>query len=251
MSREGRDWADMQRALPRKAQVLAWHLGYFADDKGVCWINQAKLVQRTGWAKGTLKHWTDLLRALDLVATKRRFNPRKGHHDALIYTLNLGRVVTADDVLSRIAILRSRSAEPDRKNRGSRIATGSTLMKNTMKNGAAAGRSRPTATAQAGRDAPSSDPKSEILSDAARERSLTLAGPLSLAPAPGNGCEGHEARQRRNGPPIDAPDDAFELRKAVTLFSLTGEWTFGGPPPGQPGCPAPRALLIELGLAKP
>jgi hypothetical protein len=99
--------------------VLAWQLGYFAHDDGVCSIPQKVLVQRTAWAKGTLKWWTDLLRLLGLVATKRHYNPHKGHHDKLTYILNLGRVVTAEEVRSAIAILRSGKGEPNRKNRDS------------------------------------------------------------------------------------------------------------------------------------
>jgi hypothetical protein len=224
VSREGRDWADLQSALPSKGRVLAWHLGYFADDKGICFgLAQAKLVQRTGWAKGTLKRWTDLLRALDLVATRRRFNPRKQHHDALVYKLNLGRVVTAKEVkeaLSRIAILRSHSGEPDRKNRGSRIATGGTLMKNPKKDVVAAGRRRPAATAQAGRVAPS-ETSSPIAEPA---RSLTPAG---LAHGLANGREGHEHEARQGhefDPPVRNGHDPSGIWQWTDHAGLVGEF---------------------------
>src|SRR5262245_42047323 len=86
--KERRAWVEQQAALPRKAQVLLRHLADFANDGGKCWPDQDKLVARTAWAKGTIKRWTDFLRSLDLVATKKRFNRRKGYCDAMEYTLN-------------------------------------------------------------------------------------------------------------------------------------------------------------------
>jgi hypothetical protein len=101
-----REWAKRQTPLPRKAGVLLFHFADEANDQAQCWPDQEKLAERTGWAKGTIKKWTDLLRALSLISTKKRFNKRKGYCDAMIYTVHLDRVVTPREVERQIANLR-------------------------------------------------------------------------------------------------------------------------------------------------
>jgi hypothetical protein len=131
-------------------------------------------------------------------------------------------------------------------------------------------------SAQAGRVEPT---RSEILSGAARERSLSLAGPLPLAPAPDSGREGMsatadggapEARQPpsvqptppppiRRMPMIDeTPRDAAQLtadllngasetdvwRAKLHVWKQTGQWDAAdGPKPFAPGCRVPADLL--------
>ena len=113
----------------------------------------------------------------------------------------------------------------------------------------AAGRSSATATAQAGRVAPPPDLKSETTPPvAARERSLTLAGPLPRAHAPDSGREGmrpvggtlastteadrgretHEARQGRavevpvrNG---HDPSEAKQMHDDKQKLDALAEW---------------------------
>jgi len=91
-------WAKKQTALPRKAFALLRHLANDANDEGICWPDQNKLASYTVWSKGTIKRWTDFLRVLGLISTKKRFNHRKGHCDAMIYTVHLDRLVTPEEV---------------------------------------------------------------------------------------------------------------------------------------------------------
>ena len=99
-------WADRQTAAPRKLQALLHTLASFADANGIAYPSQDTIMRRIGWSKGTIKKWSDVGRALGLFSTKKRFNPGKGHVDAMIYTLHLDQVVTAEEVATQIAELR-------------------------------------------------------------------------------------------------------------------------------------------------
>ena len=72
-------------------------------------------------SKGTIKKWSNLGRALGLFSTKKRFNRRKGHCDAMVYTLHLDRVVTAEEVAAKSA--KSRHSRPKGKSQKKRFAS--------------------------------------------------------------------------------------------------------------------------------
>jgi hypothetical protein len=114
-------WADQQTAAPRKLQALLHALASFADADGIAYPSQAKIMPRIGLSKGTIKKWSNLGRALGLFSTKKRFNRRKGHCDAMVYTLHLDRVVTAEEVATKIAELRS--TNPKGKSQKKRFAS--------------------------------------------------------------------------------------------------------------------------------
>jgi len=99
-------WADAQTAAPRRLQVLLHALASFADAEGIAYPSQDKIVRRLGWSKGTIKKWSDVARGLGLMSTRKRFNPRKGHCDAMTYTLHLDRVASPEEVQRQIAKLR-------------------------------------------------------------------------------------------------------------------------------------------------
>jgi hypothetical protein len=106
-------WADQQTAAPRKLQALLYAIASFADANGIAYPSQDRICRRLGWSKGTVKKWSDHGRALGLFSTRKRFNPRKGYCDAMIYTLALDRVVTAEEV----QIAKLRSPPPPKANR--------------------------------------------------------------------------------------------------------------------------------------
>ncbi len=111
-------WADAQVAAPSKLQALLHALASFADSDGIAFPSQEKICSRLGWSKGTVKKWSDVGRALGLFSTRKRFNPRKGHVDAMFYTLHLDRVVTAEEVGTQIAELRFPSPEGKSQKQG-------------------------------------------------------------------------------------------------------------------------------------
>jgi len=138
-------WADQQIAAPGKLQALLHALASFANPQGRAYPSQETIGRRLGWSKGTIKKWSDVGRALGLFSTKKRFNAAKGHVDAMIYTLHLDRVITAEEVAMQIANLRFPPSEANRKNggfpsgrgksqkRGGEIATDGKQLQNSMK----------------------------------------------------------------------------------------------------------------------
>ncbi len=111
-------WADQQTAAPRKLQALLHALASFANADGLAYPSQVTIARRLGWSIGTIKKWSDLGRALGLFSTKKRFNAAKRYVDAMIYSLHLDRIVTAEEVAKQIADLRFPSQKGNRKNRG-------------------------------------------------------------------------------------------------------------------------------------
>lgn len=202
MSWKARAWAKQHEdALPRKASVLLFHLADDANEEQQCWPDQGKLARRTGWAKGTIKRWTDVLRALALLSTKKRWNRRKGHCDALVYTLHLDRTVTREEVERQIAKLRSGSARGKSQKQGFASGQGKSQPAANTKSQLAANNPSPPRVADAdapggsgggGRVAPPPDHEVSTTSTAAaRARDRSLA----LAPTHDSGREAPEARQ--------------------------------------------------------
>jgi hypothetical protein len=190
-----RKWAEGQ-PLPRKAGVLLFHIADFANDDGKAWPDQDKLATRTGWAKGTIKRWTDFNRDLGLLSTRKRFNRRKGYCDALEYTLHLDRAAPPEEVQGQIAKLRFGSAQgksqkqgfaspkANRKNAGGK----SQLAANNLiePQGPIAAASAPPAHRLAASHTARPEDSEASPHIAARE------GSLGGAPAHGSDREGHE-----------------------------------------------------------